>query len=184
MTAVTWLSNLQPTLWLAMIRTTKLMFLFTIIRQDKPVVSPLLPMEPKGNDTSTRSSISVDGRYVTFDSDASNLVSDDTNNRSDVFVYDRQTGQTSRISITSDGTQGDNSSWSPSISADGRYVAFESTAWLVDCSGGGIAVVSIFLFTIGRQVKPPAFLSLLMEQKEVVALLCILPILSPTMVVM
>jgi len=119
----------------------------------------------QGNDTSTRSSISVDGRYVTFDSDASNLVSDDTNNRSDVFVYDRQTGQTSRISITSDGTQGDNSSWSPSISADGRYVAFESTAWLVDCSGGGYCG-GIHIFVHDRQTSQTTRISVASDGTE------------------
>ncbi len=73
-------------------------------------------------------STSADGRYVAFSSQASNLVSDDTNNARDVFVHDRQTGETTRVSIASDGTQGDNISENSRISADGRYVAFESEA--------------------------------------------------------
>jgi len=82
----------------------------------------------QGNNSSLYPSISADGRYVAFDSSASNLVSGDTNNSTDIFVKDLQTGTTSRISVASDGTQGNNSSLYPSISADGRYVAFESSA--------------------------------------------------------
>lgn len=75
-------------------------------------------------------SISEDGRYVTFQSWASNLVPNDTNgNREpDVFVRDRQTNTTTRVSIASDGTQANGRSYFPSISANGRYVAFYSSA--------------------------------------------------------
>jgi archaellum component FlaF (FlaF/FlaG flagellin family) len=74
-------------------------------------------------------SISSDGRYVTFVSDASNLVAGDTNGMIDVFVHDRQNGETTRISVASNGTQANNSSYDKaSISADGRYVAFASWA--------------------------------------------------------
>jgi hypothetical protein len=74
-------------------------------------------------------SLSADGRYVAFVSFASNLVSGDTNGIWDVFVHDRQTGVTSRVSVASDGTQGnDHSSTVGSLSADGRYVAFYSYA--------------------------------------------------------
>jgi Tol biopolymer transport system component len=68
--------------------------------------------------------ISRDGRYVVFHSEASNLVEGDTNNSHDVFVYDRNTGVTERVSVASDGTQGNSHSWFASISADGRYVTF------------------------------------------------------------
>ncbi len=82
----------------------------------------------QGNRGSVEPSISADGRYVAFSSLANNLVSNDTNNWSDIFVHDRVTGQTTRVSVASDGTQGNRDSWSPSISADGRYVAFYSYA--------------------------------------------------------
>lgn len=82
----------------------------------------------EGNMHSTWPSISADGRYVAFESEASNLVSGDTNGRDDVFVHDRQTGQTIRVSVASDGTEGDRESYRPSASSDGRYVAFESYA--------------------------------------------------------
>lgn len=82
----------------------------------------------EGNDASITPSISADGRYIAYDSYASNLVADDTNGKADVFVYDRQTGQTSRVSIASDGTQGNDDSAYPSISANGRYIGFISYA--------------------------------------------------------
>jgi Tol biopolymer transport system component len=84
----------------------------------------------QGNGLSVHPSLSADGRYVAFDSESSNLVRGDTNSTTDVFVHDRQSGKTSRISVASDGTQGDGFSivTSPSISANGRYVAFLSFA--------------------------------------------------------
>jgi PKD repeat protein len=72
--------------------------------------------------------ISADGRYVVFSSGADNLVPDDTNGSSDVFVHDRLTAQTERVSVATDGTEAAGRSWFPSISADGRYVAFASDA--------------------------------------------------------
>lgn len=83
----------------------------------------------QGNDASQFGvSLSADGRYVAFESKASNLVSSDTNGTSDVFVHDLQMGETIRVSIASDGTQGNDSSFEPSTSADGRYVAFVSSS--------------------------------------------------------
>ena len=72
--------------------------------------------------------LSADGRFVAFQSFASDLVPGDTNDRSDIFVYDRLTGTTERMSVAADGTQGDGSSNTPALSADGRFVAFESLA--------------------------------------------------------
>jgi Tol biopolymer transport system component len=82
----------------------------------------------EGNNASTAPSTSSDGRYVAFESFATNLVANDTNTDKDIFVHDRQTGTTTRVSLHSDGTQGDLGSNFPSISGDGRYVAFESGA--------------------------------------------------------
>ena len=82
----------------------------------------------QGNDGSYSPSISADGRYVAFDSWASNLVVGDTNGAWDVFVHDRATGETTLVSVASDATQGNGNSWSNAISADGRYVAFQSLA--------------------------------------------------------
>jgi Tol biopolymer transport system component len=72
--------------------------------------------------------VSAGGRYVVFQSDASNLVRGDTNGVEDVFVHDRKTGRTTQLSVDSHGRQGNGGSWFPSISADGRYVAFQSLA--------------------------------------------------------
>ena len=82
----------------------------------------------QANSNSQHSSISADGRYVAFSSYASNLVAGDTNDTMDVFLHDRQTGTTSRVSVASDGTEGNFDSFVPSISADGRFVAFLSDA--------------------------------------------------------
>jgi WD40-like Beta Propeller Repeat len=75
---------------------------------------------------SHRPAISAEGRYVVFESGASNLVPGDTNGVLDVFVRDTRTGVTSRVSLTSAGGQIDRHSHSAAISADGRYVAFTS----------------------------------------------------------
>jgi Tol biopolymer transport system component len=82
----------------------------------------------QGNGKSYQSSISSNGRYVAFTSWASNLVDDDTNWYPDIFVHDRLTGQTTSVSVTSDGMPGNDYSYYPSISSDGQYVAFESIA--------------------------------------------------------
>jgi uncharacterized delta-60 repeat protein/CSLREA domain-containing protein len=71
-------------------------------------------------------SISADGRYIAFASRATNLFNGDTNERSDVFIHDTLTGITTLVSVSSSGVFGDNASNFPSISADGRYIAFES----------------------------------------------------------
>ena len=82
----------------------------------------------QGNGNSTFPSISNDGRYVAFQSTATNLVAGDTNGAFDIFVHDTLTGATTRASVDSAGLQGNGFSNLPSISDDGRYVAFESTA--------------------------------------------------------
>jgi Tol biopolymer transport system component len=82
----------------------------------------------EGNGGSLRPSISADGRFVAYESIASNLVPADTNGLKDVFVYDRLMGTNERLSISSAGDQGNDVSWVPAINADGRYVAFRSPA--------------------------------------------------------
>lgn len=82
----------------------------------------------QGNGASYSPSISGDGRYVAFHSAASNLIGGDTNNSFDVFVHDRQTGTTTRASVSSSGVQATSSSSYAAISGDGRYVAFQCGA--------------------------------------------------------
>jgi Tol biopolymer transport system component len=72
--------------------------------------------------------LSADGRYVVFASYASTVVLGDTNAQWDVFVYDRDLDTVERVSVADDGTQSDNYSNLPAISADGRYVGFYSYA--------------------------------------------------------
>src|SRR4051794_19389802 len=72
--------------------------------------------------------ISDEGRFVAFSSAATNLVAGDTNDSEDVFVRDVKAGTTVRVSVASDSTQGNGPSDSSSLSADGRYVAFNSSA--------------------------------------------------------
>jgi hypothetical protein len=82
----------------------------------------------QSNGDSFYPSISSDGRYVAFHSSANNLVFSDANNASDIFVHDRQIGTTELVSVDSNELQGNGGSLYPSISADGRYVAFQSSA--------------------------------------------------------
>lgn len=82
----------------------------------------------QGNASGNSPFLSGDGRYVAFSSGATNLVSNDINGYSDVFVKDNQTGVTTLVSEASNGTQGDNTSFDPGISYGGRYVVFTSYA--------------------------------------------------------
>jgi Tol biopolymer transport system component len=82
----------------------------------------------QGDDRSGWAAISADGRRVAFYSSASNLVAGDTNGMWDVFVHDRETGTTTRVSVGPAGAEGNDHSNRPAISADGRSVAFWSSA--------------------------------------------------------
>ncbi|MCZ6674745.1 MAG: hypothetical protein O7C75_17590, partial [Verrucomicrobia bacterium] len=92
-------------------------------------------MNARGDDDSMDPSISSDGRFIAFETDAQSLQFDelpytklDRNGFRDIYVHDRQSGETNRVSIASDLTEGDGDSTDASISADGRYVAFKSEA--------------------------------------------------------
>ena len=73
-------------------------------------------------------SLSADGRFVAYSSDAKNLVPGDTNANTDVFIHDRQSGDTRRVSVNTLGVEGNFDSFNPELSADGRRVAFLSWA--------------------------------------------------------
>lgn len=87
--------------------------------------------------------VSADGRCVAFESRAANLVPGDTNGVSDVFVFDRVAGTTTRVSVSSAGEQGSKDSQSPAISADGRFVAFRSQA--TELAGLQLTVTQVFV---------------------------------------
>ncbi len=95
----------------------------------------------ESNDDSAGASISANGQYVTFWSQASNLVSGDTNdfcdmdkdgiaeeNCPDIFVVDRSTGEIRRVSMNADYEQGNSASLAPMISADGRFISYHAFA--------------------------------------------------------
>lgn len=82
----------------------------------------------QANAISTKPAISANGRYVAFQSTASNLVSGDTNGKTDIFVRDLEANVTTRVSVSTAGAQASGDSLNPAISADGRFVAFESDA--------------------------------------------------------
>ncbi len=82
----------------------------------------------QANNGAVYPSISADGRYVAFHSGSTNLVAGDSNNALDVFVRDRQSGTTERVSVDTAGAQGNANSIGAWVSADGRYVSFESNA--------------------------------------------------------
>lgn len=98
-----------------------------------------------GNGESHVPQISGDGRYVTFESSADDLVASDLNNKYDVFVYDRDTDTMERISVAADGFDTDDNSFLPQITSDGRYVAFESYATNV-VAGDGNGVADVFVY--------------------------------------
>lgn len=85
-----------------------------------------------GNASSYDPDISADGRYVTFTSDASNLIDESLPTLQQVFIHDRQTGETTLVSRNNSGAPADWESYDPSISGDGRYVAFASRAENLD----------------------------------------------------
>jgi len=92
----------------------------------------------EGNGDSLEPSISGNGRFIAFRSDASNLVPGDTNSNTDVLVHDRKTGQTFRASVNSAGVEGNAFSFNLAISRTGRFVGFRSGATnLVANDGNG-----------------------------------------------
>jgi Tol biopolymer transport system component len=82
----------------------------------------------ESNRISESCAISADGNIVAFESRANNLVPNDTNGVMDIFVHDRRTGETTRVSIDTNGLEADGKSQNPSITADGRFIAFQTTA--------------------------------------------------------
>lgn len=98
----------------------------------------------QGNGDSTNPALSGDGRWVAFTSTASNLVSGDLPGTGDVFLHDRTSDTTTRVSVSSAGTPGNGASYGATISDDGRYVAFVSTASnLVAGDTNGVADVFV-----------------------------------------
>ncbi len=100
------------------------------------------------NGNSIQPSISANGRYVTYESVATNIVASDTNGRSDIFLYDRQTGTTERISVSSDEDEGNHNSNFAIISGDGSSVVFQSHASNLVTAANHFAVSNVFVRSI------------------------------------
>jgi Tol biopolymer transport system component len=100
----------------------------------------------EGDLESTRPGISLDGRVVGFVSNATNLVPDDTNGVEDIFVHERMSGRTERVSVSSEGAQANEFSdrFPPALDESGRFVAFESLATNL-VSGDANATADVFL---------------------------------------
>jgi Tol biopolymer transport system component len=114
----------------------------------------------QADEPSSPGSISADGRFVAFYSFATNLLGPggDTNGFSDVFVHDRQTGTTEIVSVGPGGLPADNHSFVSSISADGRFVAFESLATNL-LGVGGDTNMHQDVFVHDRQLGPTEIVS-------------------------
>jgi Tol biopolymer transport system component len=97
--------------------------------------------------------ISANGRFIAFQSEAEDLVGGDTNGMFDVFVHDRKTRKTKRVSIASDGSEEDGPSRDPSISADGRFVAFESFAGNFSANHGDKHLDVFVHYRVTRKTK-------------------------------
>lgn len=104
-------------------------------------------VDARGRDASAGSlypSISADGRFVAFHSDASDLTLGDENGLRDVFVRDLVEGTTGRVSVDTSGADANGHSLHPAISADGRFVAFDSSATDL-VAGDGNGLVDVFV---------------------------------------
>jgi Tol biopolymer transport system component len=104
----------------------------------------------QGNGNSNSPTMSADGRFVAFTSNASDLIPNDTNGSVDIFVKDRQTQVVERVSVRSDGSDAAGDSTAPAISANGRYVAFVSNAALAaddtnSCAGATPSCSDIYV---------------------------------------
>jgi Tol biopolymer transport system component len=103
----------------------------------------------QANGGSWLSAISADGRYVAFVSDATNLVEGVINGYENIYVHDRVMGKTTLVSVSIDMMGGYDSVWGSSISADGRYMAFGSSAGnLVEGDTNGVG--DVFVIDLGR----------------------------------
>ncbi len=94
------------------------------------------------------SSISADGRYVAFDSDATNLTTRSTAGHTNVYVRDRTLHRTAMVSLSNTGSAGSDDSFAPAISPDGRFVIFDSLA--DDLAPGAAPGPNVYLRDLGR----------------------------------
>jgi len=135
----------------------------------------------QANGPSSAAAISADGRFVAFESDATNLVAGDTNGLTDIFVHDLVARTTTRVSVDSLGRQANGPSFNPSISSDGRFVAFESSATnLVTGDTNGLPDIFVrdlltgkttraSVDSLGRQANGPSYIAAISADGRFVA---------------
>lgn len=99
----------------------------------------------QANSDSDLPNITPDGRWVVFQSSASDLVPGDTNGVGDIFLRDRQTGQTTRLSVNTAGQQANGPSYGPSVSNSGLAIAFSSDATNLDINPDANNARDVFL---------------------------------------
>lgn len=109
-------------------KTTSNRDVFLYDRITKTTTRVSLPPTGEGNSSSYDAEISADGSVIVFTSSASNLVSGDNGGYRDIFAYDRESGDITRVSVNSSGTAGDGHSDNADVSGDGRYIVFQSEA--------------------------------------------------------
>jgi Tol biopolymer transport system component len=120
------------------------------------VTTRIAPSGSDPNGASMSPVISADGRWVAFVSDATNLVSGDRNRSSDVFLYERTTGAITLVSRGVSGRPASGASVNPALSADGRFVAFQSDASDLTCGARcptGVEDINLLpdVFVLDRQ---------------------------------
>jgi hypothetical protein len=108
-------------------------YLYDLLLRTNLLVSQRYDAPFSGNEASDAPDISPDGRFIAYRSDAGDLVPGDTNGVSDVFLYDRLTGETKALSVSALGGTANGWSFAPQISRDGRSVLFKS--WASDMTG-------------------------------------------------
>lgn len=98
-----------------------------------------------GNADSSEPSISADGNFIAFSSAADNLVAEDLNDQQDVFLWQRNTASLTRVSVASDGSEGNSTSTDPVISEDGNLIAFTSGATTLASTDSNGFIYDVFL---------------------------------------
>jgi len=100
---------------------------------------------PKGSNLADAPAISADGRFVAFASIDAGLTPADTNSDFDVFVRDRHAGTTERVSVATDGTEANSSSFGPALTANGQTVAFTSYASNLGATKDPAALLDVYV---------------------------------------
>ena len=120
-------------------------FVFNRATNTLTLVSRNAARNGSGNGDSSEPSISMDGRFVAFTSTADNLVDNDTNGVSDIFLYDIATGAMNRVSLTNDGGQSNGGSSDANVAPQGLFVAFTSEASNLTTNDANGAVADAFV---------------------------------------